>query len=114
MTERMNAVAFAAVPLIAQADDKMDLTLGTILLYILVGAVIGVIARLLIPGTGGMGLLVTVVVGILGAVIGGWLAGAIFEETEGVDWIASILVAAILVFIASRVMKGRTTSRRAL
>ena len=112
MTERMNVAAFAAVPLIAQAEEGVDLDLGTILFYILIGAVIGVIARLLIPGTGGMGLLVTVVVGILGAVIGGWLAGAIFEETEGVDWIASILVAAILVFIASRVMKGRTTGYR--
>jgi uncharacterized membrane protein YeaQ/YmgE (transglycosylase-associated protein family) len=115
MNDRMNAAAMAVVPVIAQAGgggDRFDLTIGTILLYIVVGAVIGVIARLLIPGTGGMGLLVTVVVGILGAVIGGWLAGAVFEETEGVDWIASILVAAILVWIASRMMRGRGTAYR--
>jgi uncharacterized membrane protein YeaQ/YmgE (transglycosylase-associated protein family) len=60
------------------------------------------VARLLIPGTGGMGFLATIVVGIIGAVIGGWLAGAVFEETAGVDWIASILVAALLVWIVSR------------
>jgi uncharacterized membrane protein YeaQ/YmgE (transglycosylase-associated protein family) len=115
MNERTNIAAFAAVPLIAQAGERASLDLGTILFYILIGAVIGVIARLLIPGTGGMGLLVTIVVGILGAVIGGWLAGEVFEETEGVDWIASILVAAILVWIASRVMRGRGSyGRRAL
>jgi uncharacterized membrane protein YeaQ/YmgE (transglycosylase-associated protein family) len=116
MSERTNIASLAVVPVIAQAGDRVSLDLGTILFYILIGAVIGVIARLLIPGTGGMGLLVTVVVGILGAVIGGWLAGEVFEETEGVDWIASILVAAILVFIASRVMRGRGTAyrRRAL
>lgn len=116
MNDRTNVAAMAAVPVIAQAGDRVSLDLGTILFYILIGAVIGVIARLLIPGTGGMGLLVTVVVGILGAVIGGWLAGEVFEETEGVDWIASILVAAILVWIASRVMRGRGTAyrRRAL
>jgi uncharacterized membrane protein YeaQ/YmgE (transglycosylase-associated protein family) len=116
MSDRTNIAALAAVPVIAQAGDRASLDLGTILFYVLIGAVIGVIARLLIPGTGGMGLVVTIVVGILGAVIGGWLAGEVFEETEGVDWIASILVAAILVFIASRVMRGRGTAprRRAL
>jgi uncharacterized membrane protein YeaQ/YmgE (transglycosylase-associated protein family) len=112
MSDRTNIAALAAVPVIAQAGDRASLDLGTILFYVLIGAVIGVIARLLIPGTGGMGLVVTIVVGILGAVIGGWLAGEVFEETEGVDWIASILVAAILVFIASRVMKGRGTATR--
>jgi uncharacterized membrane protein YeaQ/YmgE (transglycosylase-associated protein family) len=116
MTDRTNLTALAVAPVIAQAGDRVSLDLGTILFYILIGAVIGIIARLLIPGTGGMGLLVTIVVGILGAVIGGWLAGEVFEETQGVDWIASILVAAILVWIASRVMRGRGTAyrRRAL
>jgi uncharacterized membrane protein YeaQ/YmgE (transglycosylase-associated protein family) len=114
MSDRMNVAAMAVVPVIAQAggDDRVSLDLGTILLYVVVGAVIGVIARLLIPGTGGMGLLVTVVIGIIGAVIGGWLAGAVFEETEGVDWIASILVAAILVWIAATMMKRRGTTYR--
>lgn len=116
MNDRTNLAGLAVVPVIAQAGDRISLDLGTILFYILIGAVIGIIARLLIPGTGGMGLVVTVVVGILGAVIGGWVAGAVFEETQGVDWIASILVAAILVWIVSRMMRGRGTAyrRRAL
>jgi uncharacterized membrane protein YeaQ/YmgE (transglycosylase-associated protein family) len=101
---RGTAVSLGALPfMVAQGGgDGVDLTIGTILLYALVGLVVGVIARLIIPGTGGMSWVITIVVGVIGAVLGGWLAGAVFEETEGVDWIASILVAAILVWIVSR------------
>jgi uncharacterized membrane protein YeaQ/YmgE (transglycosylase-associated protein family) len=41
----------------------------------------------------------TILLGVVGAVIGGWLAGEVFRETEGVDWIASIVVAAVLVLL---------------
>jgi uncharacterized membrane protein YeaQ/YmgE (transglycosylase-associated protein family) len=91
---------------------RLDLDLGSILVYILIGAVIGIIARLIVPGTGGMSWIVTIVVGVIGAVIGGWLAGAVFEETEGVDWIASILVAALLVWIVARAGGGSRWRRR--
>jgi uncharacterized membrane protein YeaQ/YmgE (transglycosylase-associated protein family) len=117
-SHRLSGVALGALPfIVAQGGggggDGIDLDLGSILLYILIGAVIGIIARLIIPGTGGMSWIVTIVVGILGAVIGGWLAGEVFEETEGVDWIASILVAALLVWIVSRVgASGRWGGRR--
>jgi uncharacterized membrane protein YeaQ/YmgE (transglycosylase-associated protein family) len=104
--------ALGSLPLMAQQGDRISLDLGTILLYVLIGAVVGIIARVLIPGTGGMGWVVTIVVGILGAVIGGWLAGAVFEETEGVDWLASILVAALLVWIVSRAGFGRAGYRK--
>lgn len=56
-------------------------------------------ARLLIPGCDPLGLLGTMLLGVVGAVIGGWLAGEVFRETEGVDWIASIVVAAVLVLL---------------
>lgn len=115
MKHRLYPIAIAALPLVAAqgaGDDRIRLSLGSILLYILIGAVIGIIARLIVPGSGGMGWVVTIVVGIIGAVIGGWLAGAVFEETEGVDWIASILVAAVLVWIAARAGAGRWGTRR--
>jgi uncharacterized membrane protein YeaQ/YmgE (transglycosylase-associated protein family) len=107
----LKGTVIAALPFImAQGGGgdggDFELTLGSILLYVLIGAVIGIIARLIIPGTGGMSWVLTIVVGIIGAVVGGWLAGAVFEETEGVDWIASILVAAILVFIVARMGGG--------
>ena len=105
MRNRLVLAGTLALPLVA-AREGIRLDLGSILLFILIGAAVGIIARLIVPGTGGMGVILTVVLGIIGALIGGWVAGAIFEETEGVDWIASIVVAALLVWIASRAGAG--------
>jgi uncharacterized membrane protein YeaQ/YmgE (transglycosylase-associated protein family) len=82
-----------------------------ILYYILIGLVVGLLARLLLPGRDPIGMIGTIVVGVLGAVIGGYLAGAVFEETDGVDWIASILVAIALLFVYRRITAGRTGGR---
>jgi uncharacterized membrane protein YeaQ/YmgE (transglycosylase-associated protein family) len=82
-----------------------------ILYYILIGLVVGLLARLLLPGRDPIGIIGTIVVGVLGAVIGGYLAGAVFEETDGVDWIASILVAVALLFVYRRMTAGRTGGR---
>jgi uncharacterized membrane protein YeaQ/YmgE (transglycosylase-associated protein family) len=78
-----------------------------ILYYILIGIVVGALARLLLPGSDPIGMIGTIVVGVIGAVIGGYLAGAVFEETEGVDWIASILVALGLLFVYRKMTYGR-------
>ncbi len=104
MSSRLAPIGLAGLLLVAQNGEA---DFGNIIWFVVVGAVIGLIARLIIPGTGGMGFLVTVIVGILGAVIGGWLAGQVFEETKGVDWIASILVASLLVWLVARGTAGR-------
>jgi uncharacterized membrane protein YeaQ/YmgE (transglycosylase-associated protein family) len=71
-----------------------------------VGVIVGVLARLLVPGRDPIGVLGTIVIGIAGAVLGGWLAGAFLAETEGVDWLASIGVAVVLVLLV-RVLSRR-------
>jgi uncharacterized membrane protein YeaQ/YmgE (transglycosylase-associated protein family) len=43
----------------------------------------------------------------LGALIGGWVAGAIFPDTAGIDWIASILAAIVLVLLWRAVARNR-------
>ena len=98
--ERMGA-ALVAVPLIAAKGDnlRLDTDIGSILGYILVGMIVGLLARLLVPGRDPVGLLGTLVIGVIGAVLGGWLAGAFFKETAGVDWLASIGVAVLLVLL---------------
>ena len=98
--ERMGA-ALAAAPLIAAKGDnlRLDTDIGSILGYILVGMIVGLLARLLVPGRDPVGLLGTLVIGVIGAVLGGWLAGAFFKETAGVDWLASIGVAVLLVLL---------------
>ncbi len=49
------------------------MSVGTILSWVLCGLIVGLIARLLVPGRLSMGLLLTMVLGILGAVVGGLL-----------------------------------------
>lgn len=95
------SAAYAFAPVLAQNGDRIrfDVDVSSLLTYVLIGLVVGLLARLLVPGRTSMTLLATIVIGIIGAVIGGWLAGAVFEETEGVDWIASILVAFVLVLL---------------
>ena len=78
---------------------------------IIFGAVIGILARLVLPGRQNISALVTVILGILGALIGYWLWGVMGGgETSGIDWIRwfiSIIAAAILVSIY-----GAMTGRR--
>ena len=78
---------------LAQDGANNGVDIGSIIGYVIVGAIVGILARFLLPGRDPMGILATILLGIVGAVIGGWLAGAVFEETAGVDWIASVLVA---------------------
>jgi uncharacterized membrane protein YeaQ/YmgE (transglycosylase-associated protein family) len=93
--------ALAAVPLIAAKGDtlRLDTDIGSILGFILVGLIVGLLARLLVPGRDPVGLLGTLLIGVIGAVLGGWLAGAFFKETAGVDWLASIGVAVLLLLL---------------
>ena len=79
-----------------------------ILVYILVGLVVGVLARLLMPGSDPVGIIGTIVVGIVGAVIGGYLWRAVFTNTEGIEWIGSVIVAMALLWIY-RMASGRRT-----
>lgn len=93
------ALVLVPVLLAQNGRNDVDVDISTILGYVLVGLVVGLLARLLVPGRDPFGLLGTILLGVVGAVIGGWLAGEIFAETEGVDWIASIVVAAVLVLL---------------
>ena len=80
------------------------------LILILVGAVIGLIARFLLPGPDPIGILGTILVGVVGALLGGWLWRQIFSDTEGVEWIGGIIVAMILLWLYRRFAGGRRTA----
>ena len=84
--------------------------MGEILVYILVGLVVGILARFLLPGSDPVGMIATIVIGVIGAVIGGYLFGAIFKETQGVDWIGSVLVAMLILWIYRRMATGSRTT----
>ena len=76
--------------------------LTTILVTVILGAIIGALARLVLPGKQNISTVVTIILGILGALIGYWVWGLISDkgDTVGIDWIRwfiSIAAAAILV-----------------
>jgi uncharacterized membrane protein YeaQ/YmgE (transglycosylase-associated protein family) len=72
-----------------------------ILSWILFGLVVGVIAKLLTPGRDPGGFIVTMLLGIAGALIGGFLGRAmgLYGPGQTAGWIMSILGAVILLVI---------------
>jgi uncharacterized membrane protein YeaQ/YmgE (transglycosylase-associated protein family) len=84
----------------------------SILGSIIAGIIVGVLARLVLPGKQNISVLITIVLGVLGALIGWWLAGVLgVQSTSGVDWIRwiiSVIVAAILIVIYGSIT-GRKT-----
>ena len=73
-----------------------------ILWMIVIGAAVGVLARLLLPGPDPLGILGTILVGTVGAFLGGYLWREFFGNTRGVEWIGSIVAAMALLWIYRR------------
>ncbi len=76
---------------------------------IIFGAIVGILARLVLPGRQAISTLMTVALGIVGALIGYWIWGAPKDDgsIDWLRWITSIAVAALLVvgyerFVASK------------
>lgn len=69
------------------------MTLETILIYIVVGLIAGFLASLVVMGRG-RGWFWNLIIGILGAVIGGWLAGQLHLSINlGADLLNKIVIA---------------------
>jgi uncharacterized membrane protein YeaQ/YmgE (transglycosylase-associated protein family) len=60
-----------------------------------------------------MGIIATFVLGLAGALIGGFLWDLVFSGNEGIAWIGSIIVAVILLFLYERVVASRGAGSRA-
>ena len=90
------------------------MTLGQILGWIVAGLVVGAVARLLVPGRQRIGCAMTVVVGIVGAVVGGWLASLFlgFNPVDDPFDIASIVVAVVGAVVVVLVVGFFTGNRR--
>lgn len=84
----------------------------TILVAIVIGAIIGGLARLVMPGHQNISILMTIVLGILGSAIGSWLVSQVGSNTSGgITWLAvlaGVVVAAILIAIYLKVTSGRS------
>jgi uncharacterized membrane protein YeaQ/YmgE (transglycosylase-associated protein family) len=85
--------------------------------WIAIGAVAGIIAKAIYPGAESFGIILTILLGIAGALLGGfaaWLVGAgdpIDEFFDISTWIASIVGAFVILVIYSAVGGSRTSRR---
>jgi uncharacterized membrane protein YeaQ/YmgE (transglycosylase-associated protein family) len=80
----------------------------TILGWILFGLVVGILAKLVMPGRDPGGIIVTILLGIAGAVLGGFVGRALgfYAEGEPAGWVMAFLGAVLLLFLY-RLMVGR-------
>lgn len=82
--------------------------IGTILGGLVAGIIIGPLARLVMPGRQPIGLGSTILVGAIGAIVGGFIYVALGgDETAGIDWIrlavqVGVAVVAILILGSMR------------
>lgn len=73
---------------------------------ILVGFLVGLVAKLLFPGKGPGGFIMTTLLGIAGAAVGKWLLVDIFELTASIGFIGAVIGAMALLFL-HRLLSGR-------
>lgn len=76
--------------------------IGTIVSAVIAGAIIGGLARLFLKGKQNIGLIMTILLGALGALAGSWIAHQFgYSKTEGIKWIPFFIgIGAAMVFIS--------------
>jgi uncharacterized membrane protein YeaQ/YmgE (transglycosylase-associated protein family) len=93
----------------------MTLTVSVIVAWLLIGLVIGALARLLVPGRQHIGIIMTILIGIVAALVGGILTTAVLGAGHTViTFIVALVAAALLVsaFTTRGYGRYRNRSRR--
>ena len=89
---------------------------GSIILAIIVGAIIGVVARLVMPGKQNVGMIMTVVIGAVGGLIGSAVASQFgyHNANGGIEWVPFFIGvgAAIILIALYEALTGRRTGTR--
>jgi uncharacterized membrane protein YeaQ/YmgE (transglycosylase-associated protein family) len=85
--------------------------LGLIIMYIITGLIIGALARLVVPGRNPIGLGMTILLGIVGAIAGGLVSYAIGLHGF-LTLIVSVVIAALLVAMISGTRRSRSPLTR--
>ena len=85
--------------------------MGGLIAWILLGLVAGALARLVVPGRQSLGCITTMAVGVAGALLGGFVAEAVFDEDVDLGFdlksLALATVFAIVLLLALEAIGGR-------
>jgi uncharacterized membrane protein YeaQ/YmgE (transglycosylase-associated protein family) len=81
------------------------------LMWILFGLVVGVVAKLLMPGRDPGGFIITILLGIAGALLGGWMGRAMgfYGPDQGAGFLMALL-GSVLLLALYRLLFRRTTT----
>ncbi|WP_330177238.1 GlsB/YeaQ/YmgE family stress response membrane protein [Streptomyces sp. NBC_01498] len=88
-----------------------------IIAWIFIGLLAGIVAKVLLPGKDPGGLIVTMLIGIAGGLLGGWLGKVLFgvDSIDGFfdlsTWIAAV-VGSLILLVLFRLVAGRNRGGR--
>jgi len=89
------------------------MTVTAIVVWLIVGLVIGAVAHLLVPGRQRIGILLTILFGVVGALLGGIITAALLGPGHLIiTFIVSLVVAAVLISVVSHPRSRRHLSHR--
>ncbi len=77
---------------------------------LIIGLIVGAIAKLIMPGKQGGGIIVTMLLGVVGSFVAKYLGQAIgmYGPNEGAGFIASVIGALIVLFVYGLLTKSKT------
>jgi uncharacterized membrane protein YeaQ/YmgE (transglycosylase-associated protein family) len=79
----------------------------TIIAWLVIGLIAGALARLIVPGRDPMGLLATLVLGLVGSFVGALLANVLFGDTDGVGLFGATVGAVIVLVLWNAFIRSR-------
>lgn len=81
----------------------------SIIWMLIIGLVVGAVAKFIMPGKQGGGIFVTMLLGMAGSLVAGYLGGAIgmYQPGEGPGFIGSVVGALIVLFVYGKVVSKK-------
>lgn len=87
----------------------------TIIVALIAGIILGALARLIMPGKQNIGVLITIILGAVGALLGSWISNELFGTGDKIfspiPFLIGLVVAVILIAIYVAVANRRGTPR---
>lgn len=79
---------------------------------LIVGLIVGALARFVMPGEQKMGWILTIALGVGGSLLAGFAGQATgwYQAGQGAGWIASVIGAVVLLFVVQKVRGGSSAS----